>query len=74
MMRKMTVCLGVIGLIFAGCANQGAQLTEQEKKYSADTSVCNAATMGMGGELGAFEQCMASRGWPLPPPRPLLTR
>jgi uncharacterized lipoprotein NlpE involved in copper resistance len=74
MIRKMTVCLSVIGLILAGCVNQGAQLTEQEKKYAADTSLCNAATMQIDGEPQAFAQCMALHGWPLPPPPPRLTR
>jgi hypothetical protein len=73
-MRKMTVWLGVIGLMLAGCANQGVQLNEQEKKYAADTSLCNAATMRMAGEPRAFAQCMASRGWALPPALPHLTQ
>jgi hypothetical protein len=74
MIRKMTVCLSVIGLILTGCANQGVQLNEQEKKYTADTSLCNASTMRMDGEPWAFAQCMASRGWPLRPPSPGVTQ
>jgi hypothetical protein len=62
--KTVMLCIGVIGLALAGCASQVAQPTEQEKKYTADTSFCRAVTMEMPEKPEAFDQCMASRGWP----------
>jgi hypothetical protein len=68
MLRKTIVFISMLaGLTLASCASYVAQPNEQQQKYVDDRSFCAGLAQQTVQNLDAFDQCMATRGWPQRP-------
>ena len=68
MLRKTIVSISIlVGLTLTGCVDYIAQPNEQQKKYADDRSFCAGIAQQTPQNLEAFDQCMATRGWPQRP-------